>query len=217
MEASPFCKLDTDFDILAVKNKKSKKKKHRDKAKTNGTPNQPPQAKVQEEDVDEGDDDAIEIESPVIEENQKHSSTEEHGSNDLGLHDRPTLNGTDHSSTCSVEQTLDQSLRTNGVRSQQADHAESDPTKLLEIVVREREELRKEVVSLRHSLEELRDRHNKEVHAAQDQVRVSVDDKEQAETQYRNLLGKVNTIRSQLGERLKADAVCLRYTPILDT
>lgn len=31
--------------------------------------------------------------------------------------------------------------------------------------------------------------------------------KENAETQYRSLLGKVNTIRSQLGERLKADAV----------
>ena len=212
MEASPFRKLDTNFDILAVKNKKSKKKKHRDKAKTNGIPTQPPQAKVEEEDGDDGDDDAIETESPVIEENQKHPSTEEHGSNDLGLHESPTINGTDHSPSVSVEQTPDQSLRTNGVQSQQPDQAESDPTKLLEIVAREREELRKEVVSLRRSLEDLRDRHDKEVQAAQDQVRVSVDEKEQAETQYRNLLGKVNTIRSQLGERLKADAVCLRYT-----
>ena len=153
----------------------------------------------------------------MIEENQKRLSTEEHGSNHLGLHDRPVINGTDHSPSGSGEQNLDQSVQTNGVRLRQPDQAESDPTKLLEIVAREREELRKEVVSLRRSLEGLRDRHDKEVQTAQDQVRVSVDEKEQAETQYRNLLGKVNTIRSQLGERLKADAVCLKYTARLKT
>lgn len=36
-------------------------------------------------------------------------------------------------------------------------------------------------------------------------------EKHNAETQFRNLLGKVNTIKAQLGERLRADAV--RFCP----
>ncbi|KAI9827033.1 MAG: hypothetical protein M1826_006512 [Phylliscum demangeonii] len=70
----------------------------------------------------------------------------------------------------------------------------------------ERKSLQAEVKHLRQSLEEMQEKHEKEretVRAERDEARAG---KELAETQYRNLLGKLNTIRSQLGERLKADA-----------
>jgi chromosome segregation ATPase len=92
-----------------------------------------------------------------------------------------------------------------------------------------------EIVELRKSLESLREEHQKEVEKHQkeveelkkqaqeaqagkqssdgeevEQLRTQLQDtqkgKENAESAYRTLLGKVNTIKSQLGERLKADA-----------
>lgn len=49
-------------------------------------------------------------------------------------------------------------------------------------------------------------RHSEELGNVKGELEQTQEGKEQVETQYRNLLGKVNTIRSQLGERLKADA-----------
>jgi chromosome segregation ATPase len=92
-----------------------------------------------------------------------------------------------------------------------------------------------EIVELRKSLESLREEHQKEVEEHKkeveelkkqaqeaqadkqssdgeevEQLRTQLQDtqkgKENAESAYRTLLGKVNTIKSQLGERLKADA-----------
>lgn len=76
----------------------------------------------------------------------------------------------------------------------------------------ERDSLRAEVTSLRQSLESLQERHNEELTGVKEELEQTQQDKEHAETQYRNLLGKVNTIRSQLGERLKADAAELEET-----
>lgn len=70
----------------------------------------------------------------------------------------------------------------------------------------ERDNLRAEVTQLRESLEKLQTKHSEEVSGVQQELERSQEEKEEAETQYRNLLSKVNTIRSQLGERLKADA-----------
>ena len=81
--------------------------------------------------------------------------------------------------------------------------------KRLEAMLKEREVLREEVARVRHSLEEMQERHEEELSSIREQLSQTEDEKESAETQYQNLLGKVNTIRSQLGERLKADAVRL--------
>jgi len=84
---------------------------------------------------------------------------------------------------------------------------ETDTTERLEAMARERDNLRAEVTELRKSLEEIQSKHEEEVHDLQDKLEESQSSKDHAETQYRTLLGKVNTIRAQLGERLKADAV----------
>lgn len=80
----------------------------------------------------------------------------------------------------------------------------------LKALVNERTALRQEVAQVRRSLEEIQEKHKAELGTIREQLADSQGEKEQAETQYRNLLGKVNTIRSQLGERLKADAVGVR-------
>ena len=80
----------------------------------------------------------------------------------------------------------------------------------LEALVNERAALREEVAQVRRSLEEIQEKHEDELGSLREQLVDTQGEKEQAETQYRNLLGKVNTIRSQLGERLKADAVGLQ-------
>ena len=88
-----------------------------------------------------------------------------------------------------------------------------DTESRLEILAQERAALRNEVSQLRRSLEAIQEQHKQEVSTMQDQLEEMTGEKEHAETQYRNLLGKVNTIRSQLGERLKADAVGSIFVP----
>ena len=77
----------------------------------------------------------------------------------------------------------------------------------LEALAQERSALRDEVQQLRKSLEELQGKHNGEITNLRQELEETQGEKENADTQYRNLLGRVNTIKSQLGERLKADAV----------
>ncbi|KAG8528001.1 uncharacterized protein KY384_006917 [Bacidia gigantensis] len=77
---------------------------------------------------------------------------------------------------------------------------------MLEALTQERETLRDEVSQVRKSLEEFQAKHENEVSSVREELHQTQNGKEQAESQYRNLLGKVNTIRSQLGDRLKADA-----------
>ena len=75
-------------------------------------------------------------------------------------------------------------------------------------LMRDRDSLRLEVTELRKSLEDTRSKHDEELGSVKEQLEETQSAKSHAETQYRNLVGKVNTIKSQLGERLKADAVC---------
>lgn len=91
----------------------------------------------------------------------------------------------------------------------------TDTDARLEALVNERAALREEVAQLRRSLEEVQGKHEEELGSIREQLADTQGEKEQAETQYRNLLGKVNTIKSQLGERLKADAVRGRLPPPL--
>jgi len=78
----------------------------------------------------------------------------------------------------------------------------------LDALARERDALRAEVSELRQSLEAIQSKHDEDIGTLQEQLEETQTEKEHAETQYRELLGRVNTIRAQLGERLKSDAVC---------
>ncbi|KAK5138328.1 hypothetical protein LTR08_003389 [Meristemomyces frigidus] len=84
--------------------------------------------------------------------------------------------------------------------------ASSDTTARLDAMQQERDALRDEVSQLRQNLESLQEQHSTELSGVKGELEQTQQGKDHAETQYRNLLGKVNTIRSQLGERLKQDA-----------
>lgn len=75
-------------------------------------------------------------------------------------------------------------------------------------LVRDRDSLRAEVTGMRKSLEEIQSKHRADMEALQQRVDDAESKKGQAETQYQKLLERVNTIKAQLGERLKEDAVC---------
>lgn len=82
---------------------------------------------------------------------------------------------------------------------------DADPR--LDALAREKQALREEVAELRKSIEKIHGEHEDELGELKRHLEETQGEKEHAETQYRTLLGKVNTIKSQLGERLKADAV----------
>lgn len=95
-------------------------------------------------------------------------------------------------------------VKTNGIKMD----GSTDPSERLDALARERDALRTEVSELRQSLETVRSKHDEEVSGLQEQLEETQSGKEHAETQYQELLGRVTTIRTQLGERLKAYAVC---------
>ncbi len=78
-----------------------------------------------------------------------------------------------------------------------------------EVLAQERMALKDQVAELRRELEGIQQKYDGDMDTVRHQLDEITGEKEQAQTQYRNLLGKVNTIRTQLGERLKADAVGL--------
>lgn len=125
----------------------------------------------------------------------KPEGLDESGSNDASAKDNAS-NGV-------AEETL-----TNGTIRQESTTLNTPDieTRLEELSI-ERQSLQAEVKSLRKSLEEIQEKHEKETSTLRSELEDAQRGKDHAETQYRNLLGKLNTIRSQLGERLKADAV----------
>ncbi|KAH8693091.1 putative Golgi matrix protein [Talaromyces proteolyticus] len=84
--------------------------------------------------------------------------------------------------------------------------ASAESENKFDALVRDRDSLRAEVTELRKSLEELQNKHTGEMEALQQRVTDSETKKEQAESQFQKLMERVNTIKSQLGERLKEDA-----------
>ncbi|KAL3469992.1 hypothetical protein BJX99DRAFT_58923 [Aspergillus californicus] len=75
-----------------------------------------------------------------------------------------------------------------------------------EALVRDRDSLRVEVTDMRKSLEEIQSKHRTDMEALRSELVDAESKKEHAESQFRGLLERVNTIKSQLGERLKEDA-----------
>jgi DNA repair exonuclease SbcCD ATPase subunit len=94
----------------------------------------------------------------------------------------------------------------------------SDASARLDVVAKERDALRQEVTELRKSLESVQQshvsnpsedasNHEEEMQSLREELEEANEGKEHFETQYKNLLGRVNTIKTSLGDRLKADAV----------
>jgi chromosome segregation ATPase len=81
----------------------------------------------------------------------------------------------------------------------------TDASSRLEAMSQDREALRAEVEKLRKSLEDLQTKHAEEIASIRTELEESEAAKDQAQTQYQNLLGRVNTIKSTLGERMAAD------------
>lgn len=88
---------------------------------------------------------------------------------------------------------------------QDAPSVDEDPR--IDMLATEKQALQDEVAELRKSLEGLHAKHEEDLVDLRGQLEQTQGEKEHADTQYRTLLGRVNTIKSQLGERLKADAV----------
>ncbi|KAJ5212703.1 uncharacterized protein N7498_004349 [Penicillium cinerascens] len=83
---------------------------------------------------------------------------------------------------------------------------DAEPKDRFDALVRDRDSLRAEVIDMRKSLEEIQSRHKTDMESLQLKLEDSETKKEQAETQFQNLLERVNTIKSQLGQRMKEDA-----------
>ncbi|KAH7389705.1 hypothetical protein DE146DRAFT_174443 [Phaeosphaeria sp. MPI-PUGE-AT-0046c] len=95
----------------------------------------------------------------------------------------------------------------------------SDTSARLDAIAKERDALRQEVIELRKSLENIQSNQDKqppsgsesekdaEIQSLKEELEEANEEKEHFETQYKNLLGRVNTIKTSLGDRLKADAV----------
>lgn len=108
----------------------------------------------------------------------------------------------------------------NGPQPQSKSEADSTPDALqskdrFDALVRDRDSLRAEVTDMRKSLEEIQSKHRADMEALQQNVDDAESKKGEAETQFQKLLERVNIIKSQLGERLKEDAVCWKNVPIL--
>jgi NTP pyrophosphatase (non-canonical NTP hydrolase) len=83
----------------------------------------------------------------------------------------------------------------------------TDAPRELEVLQMERNSLGAEVEQLRGSLKAIRAKHQEEVTEVNEKLKEAIGEKENADSKYRDLLGRVSTIKSQLGERLRADAV----------
>lgn len=73
-------------------------------------------------------------------------------------------------------------------------------------------ELRKSLESIQNgpaaaASDDAQAEHEVELQNLRDELEEANEGKEHFETQYKNLLGRVNTIKTSLGDRLKADAV----------
>lgn len=108
---------------------------------------------------------------------------------------------------------------TNGSAEDKVDEDTSAHDELvakLDALAQERDALKEEVSSLRKELEDIQEKHGAGSGDVIKELEEAQAGKEHWETQYNQLLERVNTIRSQLGERLKADRVWL-CPPIGDT
>jgi len=96
--------------------------------------------------------------------------------------------------------------------------SDSETAARLDAIAKERDALRQEVTELRKSLESIQSKHegqasegaqashDDEIQALREELEEANEGKEYFETQYNSLVGRVNTIKTSLGNRMKADA-----------
>ncbi|GAB7344932.1 hypothetical protein MBLNU457_3366t1 [Dothideomycetes sp. NU457] len=218
----------------AAKNKKRKNKKKAEKnANNNGEITEP--KNEPDDDADDAEGDAGEDDedvgpsrnASVVESSTNHAPVSEEkeeakdGAKDEETNELPIRNGSNESA---AETSTDTSASIPAAQSQtdapeeatpqpiqstqpaQSAQEDSDTIARLDAMAKERDSLQAEVAELRKSLQDIQSKHEEELSNVREEVDEIQAGKERAEEQYRTLLGKVNTIRSQLGERLKADA-----------
>ena len=120
--------------------------------------------------------------------------------------DQAEVNGVDKSKWA------DEVARARATSQSESSHnLPSDPSSRLEAAAKERDQLRVEVTEIRKSLEGIQQRHQSETAQLRTSLQETKNGKDQVETKYQKLLGQVNTIKAQLGERLKSDAVSVLH------
>ncbi|KAJ5363233.1 hypothetical protein N7541_004077 [Penicillium brevicompactum] len=127
--------------------------------------------------------------------------------------DEPESNGADPESMGLPDRSLDNQQKTaagdapSSVDNQPDPASDrTEPNDRFDALVRDRDSLRAEVADVRKSLEDIQSKHAAEIEPLQQRLDDAESKKDHAETQYQKLLERVNTIKSQLGERLKEDA-----------
>ncbi|CAG8033456.1 unnamed protein product [Penicillium salamii] len=127
--------------------------------------------------------------------------------------EEPESNGAEPETTDLPDRSVDnQQIATTGNAPASADDQSgptsnhTEPNDRFDALVRDRDSLRAEVADMRKSLEEIQSKHTADIEPLQQRLDDAESKKEQAEAQYQKLLERVNTIKSQLGERLKEDA-----------
>lgn len=156
---------------------------------------------------------------PVSEETSDAEHEHDHDPEDSEAPPNAQESVTSAATSVSIDNNESTTSLTNGTRTE--DMSTSTPisnditaaTARFDALVRDRDALREEVTRLRQSLEEVQNNHERQIEELKGELAESREEREGAEERYEDLLGKVNTIRSQLGERLKSDAVS--HSPVL--
>lgn len=209
------------MSCLGIKSKKARKRKS-GRTKLNGESAKTAEAKI----VEENDDDDLEVEEADLqtptEVGKPLNEFEDTVNSPKSGKATASTNGASAASDASksAEATVDNRNEGHGAEDEApipirvpqmstSISSNGDTEARLDALARERDALREEVAQLRRSLEEIQEKHEEDLISLREQLEETRGEKEHAETQFRNLLGKVNTIKSQLGDRLKADAVGL--------
>ena len=77
----------------------------------------------------------------------------------------------------------------------------------VEVLARERDNLRQEVAELRRSLEDIQGKHKQEIEDLQLKLDTAEEGKEEADQRHSDLRVRVKEITATLGERLKSNSV----------
>ena len=206
-------------DHQAAKSKKSKKRNKKgktDRPLANGedkdTNGVKPDLEAEEDGEAEEDDSGPPTEPPTPSIHSKSPFIPINGTNG-DAHEKVQDNRSSHSRRQSRSQPSASTEPAKDATS--GEHSNGAPDARLDALTKEREDLLNEVSEVRRTLEEFQKRHNAEISQLQEQLSQTETERDEKGGQYQSLLGKVNTIKSQLGERLKADAVSGRRMPFL--
>lgn len=193
-------------DNYSARSKKSKKKKSKPPStKSNGESSKANGAEIDPDQEDDGGED--EVDSPVVsaEEPQADEETSSLPKSEHSSTEKPAEDDTFAPNGLSKDEVSPDTLDSRPTSNRFSGDAEQGPG----TATGDRDQLQAEVINLRTSLENIQQKHDGELAEIRSQLQDAQTGKEHAEGRYQKLLGQVNTIKKQLGERLKADAVRL--------